>query len=211
MAQIFIKEAGLSILLLMFVLLPIINACLDWLSLGFTRGLLTSICKGHHRMSQALLWAALDLILAMVFLLLISLSLISVIGVTNILTGEIIIDLNVIFTSLANENYKENFWIIFMLLSTLLPTLIHFALVGGVATLWLPRTWRRWLVQDIETDKHKTILAWLYLSITPVVGFFLLPAFMLWGLWSLLTLPIINDTIGTWLLEGAKAYYGLFV
>jgi len=206
----FAPTKDMLVLLLMFALLPVVNASLDWLSLGFTRGLLTSICKGHHRTREALLWAALDLLLAIGFLLLISIAMISLIGFANLIAGKTLIDLNIIFNSLAHGEYAKNFWVIFMLLSTLLPTLIHFALAGGAISLWLPRKWRQWLVQDIETDKHKTILAWLYLSITPLLGFFIVPTIMLWSLWELLSFTVAQAPIGTWLLDAARAYYALF-
>ncbi|MEZ5448908.1 MAG: hypothetical protein R3E89_07875 [Thiolinea sp.] len=67
-----------------------------------------------------------------------------------------------------------------------MPTLIHFALAGGAATLWLPRKWRAQLADGLEEDTHKTFAAWAYLTFTPVIGFVLMPLGLLWMLWGLL-------------------------
>jgi hypothetical protein len=73
----------------------------------------------------------------------------------------------------------------------MIPTLLHFAIAGGAAAiLWLPKKWRHWLADGMENDKHKVLLVFLYLSVTPLLGFFIVPALMLWGVWELLQLKV---------------------
>jgi hypothetical protein len=106
------------------------------------------------------------------------------------------------FLKRANPSSVDHWWIYFMLLSTLVPTLVHFALAGGAATLWLPRKARLWLADGLERDHHKTFLAWLYLTFTPVVGFILLPAGLLYSLWWLVN--VNGGWLGMRLLDWAE-------
>jgi hypothetical protein len=90
-----------------------------------------------------------------------------------------------------------------MLLSTLVPTLIHFALAGGAATLWLPRKVRLKIADGLEHDSYKTQLAWVYLTFTPVVGFILMPAALLYGLYWIIT--VNGASIGWMLFDWAQS------
>ncbi|MEZ5535861.1 MAG: hypothetical protein R3F02_09560 [Thiolinea sp.] len=188
--------------ILFWIILPLVNAPLDWLSLGFTRGLLQAVRTGNHSGWRTLIWAAADLLLAFFFLFLITAVLVGVTALGNAVAGKTLVDLGCILSNLqADMSHPDHWWIYFMLLSTLVPTLFHFALAGGAATLWLPRKWRIQLADGLENDIHKTFGAWAYLTFTPVVGFFLMPLALLGSLWWLLTLN--GGALGTLLLSWA--------
>ncbi len=200
----FIAEPDYMLLILLWLLLPLVNAPLDWLSLGFTRGLLQAVRTGNHSGWRTLLWAAADLLLAFIFLFLITAVLVGVTALGNAVAGKTLVDLGCILSNLRNDMSDPNhWWIYFMLLSTLVPTLFHFALAGGAVTLWLPRKWRIRLADGLENDIHKTFGAWLYLTLTPVIGFFLMPLALLASLWWLLTAN--GGALGKLLLNWAIA------
>jgi len=182
----FIKDSGYMVLILLWLLLPLVNAPLDWLSLGVTRGLLQAMRSGKHASRAALSWAILDLGMALLFLFLITAVLVGVTAFGNWVSGETLVDIQSILNKVkAAPTGVSNWWIYFMLLSTLLPTLVHFALAGGAATLWLPRKWRLSIADGLEKDSHKTHVAWAYLTFTPIIGFIVVPAGLLFFLWWL--------------------------
>ena len=196
--------------ILLFSLLPIINAVYDWLSIGITRGLLGAIAKGYHKTKEALFWAGLDIFLAIVFLILISFTMIATVGIVNHLAGKTVLDLNNIFSQLETKSVWENFWIYFMLFSTLIPTYIHFVIAGLSLVMWLPSSWREWLVADLEKkDSHKHILTFLYVTITPIfaVG---VAIFMGWIVIKGIILIFSTKDLGVYILDIAKSFYALF-
>ena len=198
-----IAESGFMLFILLWLLLPLVNAPLDWLSLGFTRGLLQAVRTGNHSGWRTLIWAAADLLLAFIFLFLITAVLVGVTALGNAIAGKTLVDIGCILSNLkTNASHPDHWWIYFMLLSTLIPTLFHFALAGGAATLWLPRKWRTQLADGLEEDTHKTFGTWAYLTFTPVIGFILMPLGLLWSLWWLLN--VNGGALGTLLLSWAE-------
>lgn len=195
------------IMMLLLLQLPMVNAPLDWLSLGVTRGLLQAVRVGQHSGWMTLVWALVDLVLALLFLFLITAALLGVTTLGNIVSGRPGVDIGGILQSLRCEpNNVDYWWLYFMLFSTLVPTLIHFALAGGAATLWIPRPVRLWLADGLERDHHKTFLAWVYLTFMPVWGFILVPGALLYLLWWLVTMH--DAWLGTHLLDWADMLVG---
>ncbi len=201
-------SSGTLFISLFCLLLPLISAPLDWLSLGITRGLLQAIRSGHHASWQALLWALADILLAVVLLLLITVLSVMAIEMANGITGRIVLNLRGdsgvlagIRSDAGNINY---YWIYFALFSTLVPTLVHMALAGGAATLWAPKKLRRWIVTRFEDNHDATLFAWAYISFTPVVGFVLLPGSLLYGVWYLL--GVHGDDGKQWLLDFVEGW-----
>lgn len=180
------KKPEDMVFLLFWVLLPLVSAPLDWVALGMTRGLLQAVRAGQHSGRVAFGWAMVDLLLALVFLFLNAAVLVGVTALGNAVAGKVlVVDIGSILKGMENNVADINhWWIYFMLLFTLLPTLIHFALAGGAIALWLPRKARLWLADGLERNHYKTFMAWLYLTFTPVVGL-LAPAGLLYGLWWL--------------------------
>ena len=196
-------NSNIMLLVLLWLLLPLVNAPLDWLSLGATRGLLQAVRAGTHSGWRTLIWAGTDLLLAFTFLFLITAVLVGVTALGNAIAGKTLIDIGCIISKVQTDRSDpDHWWIYFMLLSTLIPTLFHFALAGGAATLWLPRKWRTQLADGLEDDMHKTFGAWVYLTFTPVVGFILMPLGLLWSLWWLLNAN--GGKLGTLLLSWAE-------
>lgn len=172
-------------LLLFWLVLPLVNAPLDWLSLGVTRGLLQTARAGHHGGWSALGFGLLDLVFALVFLFLIAAVLVVATAWGNVVAGKTLVDLGVIFAGLRADPWSVNhWWVYFMMLSTLVPTLVHFALAGGAATLWLPQRWREQIAHNLAQNHYKTSAAWFFLTFTPAIGFVLAPALLMWGLYA---------------------------
>lgn len=184
----FIKTDKHLILLLFWLVLPLVNAPLDWLSLGVTRGLLQAARAGHHGGWAALGFGLLDLGFALVFLFLIAAVLVLATALGNVVAGKTLVDLGKIFADLKADPWSVNhWWVYFMLLSTLVPTLVHFALAGGAATLWLPQKLRERIAHNLEQNHYKISAAWVYLTFTPAVGFVVAPALLLGLLYWLVT------------------------
>lgn len=181
-----------SIVYLFWLVFPILNVPLDWLSLGVTRGLLQSICSGKHDGTRGFLWALLDLVIAFVLLLLMATVLLTAIDFANDLrltAGKDMV-LNLVDLLKGMENNPANpdfYWIYFMLFSTLLPTLVHFALAGASVVLWFPAKIRHELVKKWHNDADKKLEIWFYVSIMPVLGFAIAPTVLFYSLWWLLS------------------------
>ena len=172
---------------LFYLLFPLLNAPIDWLSLGITRGLLNSIRHKHHGGYHAFVWALLDVVLAIGFLLLVSAVLVLTLGVLDKdLLLKILDDLR------NNGSDINNYWVYAMLLSTLIPTVVHFIIAASALTLWLPQHWRHWVATNLHQNHYKILIASTYLTITPVIGI-VASGGLVYGLYWLL------ETQGDWL------------
>nr|VFJ87772.1 MAG: hypothetical protein BECKH772A_GA0070896_100059 [Candidatus Kentron sp. H]VFJ89506.1 MAG: hypothetical protein BECKH772B_GA0070898_100059 [Candidatus Kentron sp. H]VFJ96168.1 MAG: hypothetical protein BECKH772C_GA0070978_100059 [Candidatus Kentron sp. H] len=201
-------EAKLPLLLLpVFLgLLPLANAALDWLSLGVTRGLLYAIRSGHHAGWAALAWAVLDIVLALFFLLAIVTLTTGLLAGLNLATvswgGGALLDLGALFDGIRAEPWSRDYWWIhFMMLSTLVPTLVHFLIAGFAMALILPDRTRRWLLADFDRRDDARWVAWVYVSFVPPLAF-VAPGLFLWGLYRLITAG--HGAVGMGLLAWAR-------
>jgi len=109
--------------------------------------LLCAIERRHHTGLVALGFASFDILLALVFLFLIASLTTLLLSLLNLATtawgGLPLLDLQSLLNGLAQEPEALEFaWVHFMMLSTLIPTLIHFLVAGFAAVLLLPETWR---------------------------------------------------------------------
>nr|VFJ88096.1 MAG: hypothetical protein BECKLFY1418B_GA0070995_10095 [Candidatus Kentron sp. LFY] len=187
-------------------LLPLANAALDWLSLGVTRGLLYAIHRGHHSGLLALGGAALDIVLALLFLFgIASLTTFVVAGLDAITLawgGRDLLDLGALFGKLESSPWSLDVaWVHFMMLSTLVPTLVHFFIAGSAAVLILPDGWRDRILANFDRSDDARWWAFLYVSFVPPLAF-VAPAALLWGLYHLITTH--HGMIGGWLLDWAR-------
>ena len=184
----YVQNSEYMVMLLFWLVLPLVNAPLDWLSLGVTRGLLQAVRAQKHGGWRTLGWGLLDLVFALGFLFLIAAVLVVATALGNVVAGKTLVDLEAIFTGLRDDPWSVNhWWVYFMLLSTLVPTLIHFALAGGAATLWLPQRLREQVADNLEQNHYKLSVAWVYLTFTPAIGFVVAPALLLGLLYWLVT------------------------
>lgn len=190
-----------SSMILFYVLLPLTNATIDWLSLGVTRHLLQSIRVGSHQWFTALLWGVLDLVIAIFFLLLIIATTISVIALANHVAVTPLINFETFFTELETESWLENFWVYFLILSTLIPTTIHFMLAFTALILAPSEPWRLELLNNFETNNIQARKVHTYLTLFPAFAV-ALPVFVM----GVLVAGIVeyNTWIGASLLSFAQ-------
>jgi len=171
-----IKKPELLVITVFLVILPLANALLDWVSLGITRGLLHAISDGHHAGGMAIFWALADLLFAILFLFGISILITALIALMNwaMIAGGAqhhLFDLKSLFDGLALAPMAPSFgWIHFMVLSTLIPTLIHFFIASAALMLLLPSTWRKKMVESIDTSNDARSMAVWYLSLVPFLA-----------------------------------------
>nr|VFK16898.1 MAG: hypothetical protein BECKLFY1418C_GA0070996_10276 [Candidatus Kentron sp. LFY] len=190
-----IPDAGLTGVLLFplfLAILPLVNAALDWVSLGVTRGLLYAIRRGHHTGLTALGWVFADIVLAIFFLCtiasLVTLLLSGINAATIAWGGGLLLDLGSLFDELASNPASIDFiWIHFMMISTLIPTLVHFLIAGFSVVFVLPDGWRQWIVQNTNVNEDARLLAFLYVSFMPLLAL-ALPAGLLWSLYILVSM-----------------------
>nr|VFJ91057.1 MAG: hypothetical protein BECKLFY1418A_GA0070994_101413 [Candidatus Kentron sp. LFY] len=201
-------ESDIAVLLVptFLGLLPLANAALDWLSLGVTRGFLYAIHRGHHPGVVALSWGLLDIVLALLFLFgIVSLTTFVVAGLDAITLawgGRDLLDLGALFGKLESSPWSLDVaWIHFMMLSTLVPTLVHFFIAGSAAVLILPDGWRDRILANFDRSDDARWWAFLYVSFVPPLAV-VAPAALLWGLYHLITTH--HGMIGGWLLDWAR-------
>ncbi len=157
--------------------------------MGISRGLLQAIKDHHHTGLQAFLLTFLDFIFALFFLILMSVLMVVFLEISNI------IDTFAFFNSInANFNNIDYYWIYFMVFSTFLPTLIHFALAGGALVLVATQPIRNWLISRMHQSYDKLVLATIYLTVTPIIGL-IVPILLLYLLFWIL-LPSFGSFIG---------------
>lgn len=134
------SDADLAILLF-FGILPVANLLLDWPSWWISRWLGRRLLKQTSdetrqwvRLAMIIGHAVIDLVTAIVFLVLLALALAFVVeGVAPEL------ELDAFIEQAVQNPWPNAIWIVLMLLSTLVPTLLHFgALVASPLALWLP-------------------------------------------------------------------------
>jgi hypothetical protein len=202
---------GSSSFLLFLALLPLLNAFWDWASLGVTRGLLSAIRLARHSASLALVWSLLDFVLAMVFLLAIIVTLAAGLGFANHLSATggtgLLADLSTLFVDLrARPADPSLYWVYFMLLSTLFPTLIHLIIAAAAVVLWLGqwrplKRWREKAADSLKTNPQSLYGAHIYLTFVPMAGL-LAPVGLLWLLYWMVTTH--GGLIGTGLIDLAE-------
>ena len=115
-------------------LFPLLNAIIDWASLNITRWLLHKL---HHdiRWWQAVLWAIFDVFAAIIFVFTITGLLVSVLAGVNWMgheyaNGREALDFGSIMRDVKDPGKAgEMIWAHGMVLSTIIPTLLHFGFV----------------------------------------------------------------------------------
>ena len=189
----------LSVTFVVFLaLLPLLNAAWDWVSLGVSRGLLAGIFHGLHRGWVPLAWGLADFILAFLFMAGLVAMVVAAVAYLNVLSvgggGTLMVDLQGLFTGLrADPGNPEFYWIYFMLLSTLIPTLLHLLIAGAsvmqsIAHHWQRAVqWRESAAKELLDNSVIRLNARVYLTIVPMLGL-VVPLGLLWGLQKALTI-----------------------
>ena len=129
------SNEGSNALLLFLGVLPLLNAPLDWLSLGLTRGLLRAVFWRVGSWYVRLGISVVDLVIA--FSLIFGLVAVVIAGVSALNYfaiaggGRTLIDLpKTLMAIRTNPTDSAHYWVYFLFFSTLVPTVIH--LVAGL-------------------------------------------------------------------------------
>lgn len=175
-AEVNSKWAGIA---LFFGVLPVVNSFFDWISLVFTRVFLFKLYNGSDSCWQTVALAVIDLLLALFFMLVLIAGVVTVIALINELsfnfTGGSVFDLTAIFKNLhSGESWQDNLWIHFMMLSTLVPTFLHFifALIGLLMPLLSPLTKDKLIeLKQFKPKKLNDKIFWATTYRKPIVVF----------------------------------------
>lgn len=190
------QDFQIAIALLIFIgLLPLLNALWDWVSLGVSRGLLAAIRLRVQWGWVPLSWGLADFLLAFVSLAGLVAMVTAAVATVNALalSGDATpaVDLPAFFTALRTEpDHPRFYWVYFMFLSTLIPTLVHLLIVGASMAQcladWSPlRPWRETAAAEMDNDSVVRFNAALYLTLVPMSGL-VIPVGLLWGLYQAL-------------------------
>ena len=195
-----------AIMVVLYVLLPLANAALDWLSWAVSRRLLLHLIgRGADAGVGTILWhAAADLIAAVGLLIGLAVLLpfmVQVINMVSVLTGLPPIEWWEYLAAAQRVPFGEGLFVTGMLLSTLLPTAGHFlALMFALLfarPVWLRQHWLGWL-----TTPNPALIQRI-----AVIGWFAVSAALSWVLlfWFALLiyagLSAFGDNFGTGLAE----------
>ena len=101
----------------------------------------------------------------------------------------------------------EYAWIHFMMLSTLIPTLIHFTVAGAAAMMVFPNQWRQSILDQWEERGDAQTGALWYVTLVPVLGL-AAPLFFLWLLYKLISAH--GGWFGYFLLDWAQTLSTVF-
>ena len=196
-------EPDPRLLIFVFGLLPAVNALFDYLSYGLT---LTLIRKGRIGMNaMTLVWGVIDAIAAVIILIGLGLTLVALVSLINSFGTETILDLPQTFSDLRDPQARGDYgWLIIMLLSTLVPTLVHLVLVMLSAFTWVPHYGKYRLAQAMGRRDAGEMVAlggavvWSILALTYTA----LVTFGLYGMWIFIGTHI--ETLGLWVLNAVQ-------
>lgn len=147
----FLNSANTSILIFL-LLIPLLNAILDFISLTLSRYFSRKIL--NENLFLILFHLILDFLFAVISLILLLVALYYSIELFNAMIGkELQIPIySMLDSTLKNPFSLENAWITFMLLSTLIPTLLHILLALISILLYVTRT-TDWFITRIEESQ----------------------------------------------------------
>ena len=128
--------------------LPLLNGLSDFLSLGATRYYLRAAETARTAFHRTRLWLY-DAGAALGSLLLFALTAIAFITFAVPGDGRPLADLPTLFTDIR-ANPDDYWWLAFMLLSTLIPSLIHLIILAYSAFCFTPHSVRRWIAENID-------------------------------------------------------------
>jgi len=122
--------------------------------------------------------------------------------------GQVLLDLQILFGGLTEKPMAlEYAWIHFMMLSTLIPTLIHFTVAGAAAVMVFPNQWRQSILNKWEERGDAQTGALWYVTLVPVLGL-AAPLFFLWLLYKLISAH--GGWFGYFLLDWAQTLSTVF-
>jgi len=216
-------DVGNAAILLFLILIPLANVPLDWVSLSVSRALLGRIADGTHKGLESLLYALGDLILAVIFLGLVAATTAAVLALAETVhtaggADPLFSTQNIIDTIRDPQTRwsADVSWIYLLLLTTLIPTLIHFlaaatlvltSLIGGQFHI-IQRTMEQ--ARGGDSDAIPRAARCYALAQTASVGMALgLLWLAFYGVWSVgddvgLALLTVVEGLVQWILSWAK-------
>lgn len=129
-------------------LLPLLNACVDWLSLNITRSFLIHIYHKHDSWRNVALLVVVDVFLAIFFVFSVTTVLLLVISLINVaswlMVDKVVLDFSQLMIDLLDpEKFWTVFWVHGMVLSTLVPTMLHLIFALYATALWPKTGWHK--------------------------------------------------------------------
>lgn len=180
-------------------LLPLLNGLADFASCGLTRWLMRRGVAG-----QTVWRGVLDSVAGLGIFLVLGFAIIIVVHFVRPQNGVPLADLAAIFDGLADPETRGSYgWLLFMLATTLLPTVLHFAVAVAAFFTLYPAGLRHWIIERLESgaaghaNAGRQGQAVLALAISAAV---LIPSWLLWQVF----------TIRHGLLDGLIAVFRLF-
>ncbi|NBB70520.1 MAG: hypothetical protein GVY33_09410, partial [Alphaproteobacteria bacterium] len=179
-------DEAVTTLLLFLVLLPLVNALFDYLSIGTTRALLR---RGTRLPGRALVFGTLDVGLALGFFVLLRGLLVVLVVAMNAAAGTDVVDLQGLFADLrSGERGGDYWWLYATIFSTLVPTLVHLSIALWSLGAMVPGAVRGWIARGVEAAEGDA-----YAHTGAVLGLTALAT------WTLLVPPVLTLGAG-WLL-----------
>lgn len=143
---------GTQVIVVFLLLLPLTNAVFDWVSYGTTLKLLEYGWSQRNmpgRRYWVWLTGVIDAAIALVLFFVLSIAIFAVLFAANSVTGVQLFDLAALLAQIE-DNHWEVIWLIAMIGSTLVPTLVHLGFAAfGLMTLAPTKRWSHYIeVQD---------------------------------------------------------------
>lgn len=165
-------------------LLPLLNGLADFASCGLTRWLMRRGVTG-----QTVWRGVLDSVAGLGIFLVLGFAIITVVHFVRPQNGVPLADLTAIFDGLADLASRGNYgWLLFMLATTLIPTVLHFAVAVAAFFTLYPAGLRHWIIERLESgaaghaNAGRQGQAVLALAISAAV---LIPSWLLWQIFTM--------------------------
>jgi hypothetical protein len=208
---------------LFFFALPFLNGVLDWISLSVSRWFGRAIiADSGARASLAITLGIglLDLLAAVAFAFAVAWLLALGVEASGLPFLDLSLDLEAYVRQSAEAPWTLGIWATFMVLSTLVPTALHFVLaVGAIFVAWSGNPLNRLVARRLTTGNEADYLfPQLYLTFAWMLPAFLVPAVLIWALAQLTQLftftlgPVetLPDLLRNTALHGIATARGIF-
>lgn len=202
--------------LLFLLVLPWCNGVMDWISLSvsrwFGRGIVAE-SRSVRGLAGTVLLALADLIAALAFLFAVAWFLAFGVEALGLYVG-LSLELDDYITDAVAHPWSRGLWASIMVLSTLLPTAVHFVLaLAAVWFAWFGNPVGRWCARQLRAGTAAHYLGpELYLVFGWTLPVLAVPLAMGWGLYHLFALvEPLPDAILATALDGiatARAWFG---
>lgn len=201
-------------LLFLFAVLPLINAPLDWLSLGITRGLLFSITNRQSK-STDVFYTVLDVILAAIFWLLTIIITISILAFLDNLWGGVGLgsfDVSTLIKRLGENPWDiNNLWVHILALTTLLPTFIHFIVASfALVNIASSIVRNKFIPNPLGGETSNKAMVGVQLNIATVLIILNIGLFLVGPIYILLSADEIKNIAGEYIASAAQAFGTIF-